>query len=409
MSYCFVKITTYNQFFLKTYYQKNPEIIYESYSSQFNHLMSQGFSWSDFYAKHLNTIGVEAYEIVANAMPAQNTWAKEHKMESIKSQDIIKTQLKALKPDVVLFQDPFSFDKSWIASLKTDIKSIKKIIGWCCCPFLNYVTYFDKFDFILTGTPGFLHNFQKLGLTSYQINHAFETSLLPKIIDNKNWQIASDVVFLGSIILGADYHLNRQVLLEKIIKSQLNVKIYSNLPTDGHIKKLLKYSVWKTSKTLTRIGLANLIGQIPVLKKAALWQDCPIATYSQTLKQAVNPPLYGLKMLQTLSRSKVGLNIHGEIADQYAGNVRLYEVTGVGSCLVTDWKKNLGDLFEIDREVVAYKSPEECVEKIKWLLEHPKEREEIAKAGQARTLKDHTFAQRAVQLDEIIRKELKVR
>ncbi|MFN6031973.1 MAG: glycosyltransferase [Dolichospermum sp.] len=39
-----------------------------------------------------------------------------------------------------------------------------------------------------------------------------------------------------------------------------------------------------------------------------------------------------------------------------------------------------------------------------WLLDHPQEREAIAKAGQARTLKDHTFAQRAIQLDEIIRK-----
>jgi spore maturation protein CgeB len=48
----------------------------------------------------------------------------------------------------------------------------------------------------------------------------------------------------------------------------------------------------------------------------------------------------------------------------------------------------------------------ECIEKVKWLLEHPQERELIAKAGQARTLKDHTFAQRAVQLDEIIRKAL---
>jgi spore maturation protein CgeB len=34
------------------------------------------------------------------------------------------------------------------------------------------------------------------------------------------------------------------------------------------------------------------------------------------------------------------------------------------------------------------------------------ERKVIAKAGQARTLKDHAFAQRAIQLHEIIRKAL---
>jgi spore maturation protein CgeB len=39
-------------------------------------------------------------------------------------------------------------------------------------------------------------------------------------------------------------------------------------------------------------------------------------------------------------------------------------------------------------------------------LEHPQEREAIAQAGQARTLKDHTFDQRAIELDYIIRREL---
>ena len=86
--------------------------------------------------------------------------------------------------------------------------------------------------------------------------------------------------------------------------------------------------------------------------------------------------------------------------------MRLFEATGVGTCLLTDWKENLSELFEIDREIVTYKSVDECIEKAKWLLEHPQERELIAKAGQARTLKDHTFAQRAVQLDKIIREAL---
>jgi spore maturation protein CgeB len=86
--------------------------------------------------------------------------------------------------------------------------------------------------------------------------------------------------------------------------------------------------------------------------------------------------------------------------------MRLFEATGVGTCLLTDWKDNLPKLFEPEKEVVTYKSVEECIEKVKWLLDHPQEREAIAKAGQARTLKDHTFAQRAIQLDEIIKRQL---
>jgi spore maturation protein CgeB len=64
-------------------------------------------------------------------------------------------------------------------------------------------------------------------------------------------------------------------------------------------------------------------------------------------------------------------------------------------------------LFEPDKEVVTYKNAEECVEKVKWLLAHPYEREQIAKAGHARVIKDYTYAERAFQLNEIIRKLLK--
>jgi len=106
---------------------------------------------------------------------------------------------------------------------------------------------------------------------------------------------------------------------------------------------------------------------------------------------------------------KIGFNSHGEIAGEYAANVRLFEVTGAGSCLITDWKKNLDTFFEIDKEVVTYKSTEECIEKVQWLINHPEERKEIAKAGQKRTLRDHTFKQRAEQLNSIIQKELSIK
>jgi spore maturation protein CgeB len=118
------------------------------------------------------------------------------------------------------------------------------------------------------------------------------------------------------------------------------------------------------------------------------------------------PPLFGLSMFQHLHDSKVTFNNHIDISSRAASNMRLFEATGVGTCLVTDWKDNLHDLFEPDREVVTYRSPQECVEKVKWLLEHPQEREAIAQAGQARTLKYHTFDQRAIEIDYIIRRDL---
>jgi spore maturation protein CgeB len=87
------------------------------------------------------------------------------------------------------------------------------------------------------------------------------------------------------------------------------------------------------------------------------------------------------------------------VAENYANNMRLYEATGVGSLLITDRKDNLGNLFEVGKEVVAYSTQEEASELIRHYLAHPDEAEAIAKAGQARTLRDHTYKRR---MDELV-------
>ena len=104
--------------------------------------------------------------------------------------------------------------------------------------------------------------------------------------------------------------------------------------------------------------------------------------------------LFGLEMFRALARSQATIYVHIAAAGRCTGNIRLFEATGVGACLVTDWKEDLGDLFELDREVVSYRSPDECAEKVRWLLDHPGKCAEIGKAGQQRTLREHSYAQR---------------
>jgi spore maturation protein CgeB len=117
-------------------------------------------------------------------------------------------------------------------------------------------------------------------------------------------------------------------------------------------------------------------------------------------------PALGIEMYQILNRSKITLNHHIDMAGCYANNLRLYEATGVGTLLITDWKKNLHELFEPGREVVSYRSPEECIELVRYYLEHDEERQAIARAGQARTLRDHTSHQRMQSLVEIVSRYL---
>ncbi|MFN8496855.1 MAG: glycosyltransferase [Anaerolineae bacterium] len=106
-------------------------------------------------------------------------------------------------------------------------------------------------------------------------------------------------------------------------------------------------------------------------------------------------------MYKVLRTSKMTLNHHGNVPP-YANNMRLFEATGVGTLLVTDWKANLHEMFEPGREVVAYRSPEECLDLIAYYLGHEEERQAIASAGQQRTLTEHTYLDRMREIVEIL-------
>ena len=83
--------------------------------------------------------------------------------------------------------------------------------------------------------------------------------------------------------------------------------------------------------------------------------------------------------------------------------MRLYEATGVGTMLLTDEKDNLGELFAPGRELVTYRDENELVERVNHYLQHDRERREIAAAGQARTLREHTYRHRMKELLAILR------
>lgn len=117
-------------------------------------------------------------------------------------------------------------------------------------------------------------------------------------------------------------------------------------------------------------------------------------------------PVFGVEMYQLLRRAKLSFNIHIDTIQGQAGNMRMFEVTGAGSCLLTDAASNMSDLFEDGKEVVTYSSLEECVEKANYLLENEAERAEIATAGHKRTLKSHTLGHRCVEIEQHIQNSL---
>jgi spore maturation protein CgeB len=117
----------------------------------------------------------------------------------------------------------------------------------------------------------------------------------------------------------------------------------------------------------------------------------------------IRPPLWGRDMYALLRRSQITLNHHGDVLP-YANNMRMYEATGMGCLLVTDYKDNLGEIFEPEKEVVTYRSAEECVDKLRFYLDdrHAAARNAIMAAGHRRTLSEHNYDARMRRLVNLI-------
>lgn len=85
-------------------------------------------------------------------------------------------------------------------------------------------------------------------------------------------------------------------------------------------------------------------------------------------------------------------NLHpGEI---WGVNCRAFEIPACGGFQIINYRRGLRQLFEIDKEVVAFNNYNELIEKIEYYLINETERNTIAEAGKIRTNKDHTYEKR---------------
>jgi hypothetical protein len=235
--------------------------------------------------------------------------------------------------------------------------------------------------------------------------HAFEPEVLQRI-PQEAVKTGPELTFIGSLIPGAGFHDERALLLLALADQCPEMAIYGSILQPPRLRTATKAIVRRLVDSLLGAGLPEQqLRRLPGMQRALSMRARGLPSrFPRKLARCVQPAVFGLEMLALLARSKIGLNIHGEVAGRFAGNMRLFETTGVGTCLVTDWKQNMAELFEPDCEVVVYSSIPDCLEKVAWLADHPTERNAIARAGQARTLRDYTYAKKAEALDAIIRR-----
>lgn len=98
-------------------------------------------------------------------------------------------------------------------------------------------------------------------------------------------------------------------------------------------------------------------------------------------------------LVKIYNASKINLNISKSQA-RTTLPMRVFDISCAGGFLLTDFRESLPEFFDIDEEVVCFRSKDEVKELARYFLSHPREREEIARAAQKRVLSCHTFVHR---------------
>jgi hypothetical protein len=373
----FLIVNTDYPSFIDFLYGQHTGLQSQAHDEQLRVLNHSLFAVADFYSSNLRALGHEAWDIHANVASMQMAWAKEHDVVVSSDDDIewqfrlrkgiipwigrkrtpqwfytvLEAQIEHYKPDVVLNQSMVEIPCSFWEQMRSRIPIL---IGQHAATQLSPRENWHVYDLVISSFQPKLDWFATFGIKTALNRLAFEPRVLERLNPSSN---IYPIGFVGSFF---SVHTSRTALVERLCR-------HFDMPVWG----------------------PNIRSVSPQSSIAAHYQG----------------PAWGVTMYQRLRECKISFNHHGNVAP-YANNCRLYEATGVGSALVTDWKPNLHELFDLDQEVVSYRSVDECIEKVAYLLAHDASRAAIAKAGQQRTLRDHTYANRMRELVAIIKEQL---
>ncbi len=131
----------------------------------------------------------------------------------------------------------------------------------------------------------------------------------------------------------------------------------------------------------------------------------PLSIYGDagwTMKALVGPltGLYSGRSLDFMhetpwiyNRSKINLNIFN-VQCMNSPTIRMFDVMACGGFLLTEYRPFIEERYKIGEELDVFRDPKELAEKTDYYLAHPDQRMEIAKAGQAKTLREDIYSER---------------
>lgn len=348
-----------------------------SYDERLAEALDFGFGTGGAYTANFRAIGWDAHVVIPNALTLQSLWRLDHgrrapwtagwkfaahlaRVPVIRRvvhrvphvHGVLLDQIRTIRPDVVYVQDINLIPPALARQIR---KHTRLLVGEIASP-LPPKPYVVSYDLMISALPSIVESARSWGIDAEGIALGFDERFATRSPASSR---PIDAIFIGSF---SRLQPATGPLLQAVARAVPGLRIYG--PAD--------------SAALKDAGLsANYAG-----------------------------PAWGHEMFELLGQSKMVINRHGSVAGPYAVNMRMYETTGSGAALITEQKSNLSDLFEPGVEVLAYTSVDDAARLAAELLADPDTLDRVARAGQDRTLRDHTYARRTVQLAGVLEDRL---
>jgi hypothetical protein len=355
-------------------YRADPGLQNRSFDEQTDVLLRSGFTGIHLFAPYLHELGWECRQIVPNNLFAQAQWLREQKIRvpgnQIQPLEVTKMQVDAFKPDVLYLGETVAMDSKFIRTL-THRPAV--IAGWRAAN-IPEGTDWSEYDIIFSNLDALREKALTLGARSTEYFFpGFPEWIYHEVKDVKP-QV--DVTFCGQVTI--EQHRTRSAYIDFVAREAASASPFS------------------LQLFLSGVREAVTPAMIPFMK----------------------PSRYGVAMHEALRLGRISFDARGDIgfvgangvavdlAKKQTSNMRIFETTGTGVFLLTEYHDNLAKFFLPEKEIGVFENQKDLAEKIRYYLKHPDIREEIAQAGQRRCFKDYSMAKRCRDLDAILRRYL---
>jgi spore maturation protein CgeB len=201
--------------------------------------------------------------------------------------------------------------------------------------------------------------------------------------------------------VGANYSL-RSEYIGYLLQNDINVQVFGP-GWQADAKALFRAFLRHYQMTLSTFLASNPTSRYQ--KATALERHAQATFLKSSYDSHLHASINDQAMIELFSQSLISLGFL-EVYENHDPSrpilqhlhLREFEAPMSGAFYCTGYSDELAEFYELDKEIIVYRSKLELLDKIRYYLSHPAQAEVIRNAGYQRALRDHTYTQRYLKL-----------